>query len=67
MKLIYKIVDWILLTIILIILILMYLRIPPKKYFEREREKTIAEKLKELSKEDKTLFDKLKDLFKRGE
>ena len=29
MKLIYKIVDWILLTIILIILILMYLRLPP--------------------------------------
>lgn len=29
MKLIYKIVDWILLTIILIILILMYLRMPP--------------------------------------
>ena len=29
MKLIYKIIDWILLTIILIILILMYLRMPP--------------------------------------
>ncbi|MCK4822210.1 hypothetical protein KA005_40985 [bacterium] len=65
MKLIYKIIDWILLTIILIMLILTYLKIPPKKYFERE--KTISEKLKESFKEEETLFDKLKELFKRGE
>lgn len=43
MKLIYKIVDWILLVAILIILLLIYLKMPPTLADLTEANKTITE------------------------